>query len=239
MAINVFLKKKPKGVTIIEGFPGIGLIGTITTEFLVEHLKTEHIGSVIIDDTPATVAIHNGQVVEPISIHYSKTYNLVIIHAISIGKGVGWRLADVVIDVAKQLQATEIVSVEGVGSAQPAKNTAIYYYASNKTKATKLDKFAKPLDEGIIVGVTGALLVRAKQEKVALSALFAETQSNLPDSKAAAAIVKALDQYLGLKVDPKPLLKQAKMSEDTLKTIAKQSGKTAAIRDKKELSYVG
>ena len=32
------LTKKPKGVTILNGFPGIGLIGTISTEFLMEHL---------------------------------------------------------------------------------------------------------------------------------------------------------------------------------------------------------
>ncbi|HLC19463.1 MAG TPA: PAC2 family protein, partial [Candidatus Nanoarchaeia archaeon] len=59
MPPRLVLKKRPKGVTIIEGFPGIGLVGTITTEFLMEHLNTEKIGSVMIDDVPAIVAVHS------------------------------------------------------------------------------------------------------------------------------------------------------------------------------------
>ena len=46
------------------------------------------------------------------------------------------------------------------------------------------------LNEGIIMGVTGAVLLRV--EKTPISCLFAETHSNLPDSKAAAKIVEAL-----------------------------------------------
>ena len=37
------LTKKLKGVTVIEGFPGIGLVGTITTGFLIDHLQCEKI----------------------------------------------------------------------------------------------------------------------------------------------------------------------------------------------------
>ena len=42
--VSLELWKKPKGATIIEGFPGYGLVGPITTEFLIDHLKTEQIG---------------------------------------------------------------------------------------------------------------------------------------------------------------------------------------------------
>ncbi|MBR9703757.1 hypothetical protein GOV10_06965, partial [Candidatus Woesearchaeota archaeon] len=62
MALKLELWKKPKGVTIIEGFPGFGLVGPITTEFLIDHLKTEQIGRFIYDDLPATIAIHDGKV---------------------------------------------------------------------------------------------------------------------------------------------------------------------------------
>ena len=42
--MEIKLTKKPQNPTLIEGFPGFGLIGTITTEFLIEHLKAEKIG---------------------------------------------------------------------------------------------------------------------------------------------------------------------------------------------------
>lgn len=239
MTTTLVLKKKPKGVTIIEGFPGIGLIGTITTEFLMEHLKTEQIGSVFIDDVPAIIAVHGKKVVEPISIHYNKKYNIVIIHAIGLGHGLGWDLANIVQDMSRQLEAKEIVSVEGVGSAQPTENSNIFFFSSDEKKGKALEKIAKPLQEGIIVGVTGALLAGAKESKVPITAFFGETYSNLPDSKAAAAIIRVLDDYLGLDVDPKPLIKQADEFERKLRKIMEQTKETTDLQKKKTLSYVG
>ena len=95
----------------------------------------------------------------------------------------------------------------------------------------------EPLTEGIIVGVTGALLLRS--EKVPVSCVFAEAQNNLPDSKAAAKVIEKLDKYLGLDVDYKPLLEQAEKFEGKLKNILTQSQKAQDISEKKKMSYVG
>ena len=95
----------------------------------------------------------------------------------------------------------------------------------------------KPLKEGIIIGVTGGLLLRS--EKVPVSCIFAETQSKLPDSKAASKVIEALDKYIGLDVDTKPLLEKAEQFESKLKGILTQSQKAQEISDKKKLSYVG
>ncbi len=235
--MKLVLTKKPKNVTIIEGFPGFGLIGTIATEFLMEHLKTEKIGIIEMDEVPAMIAIHQNKVIEPISLHYDKDYNLVLVHAINVGKDLAWKLADVMGELAKTLSAKEIISLEGVGSPNP-ETGRVFYYANHDGKLNKkLDAVAKPLMEGIIVGVTGALL--AKDVGVPITALFAEARSNLPDSKAAAEIIKVLDAYTGLKVDPKPLYKQAEMFEEKLKGILQKSKEAEELHDEKKLSYVG
>ena len=236
--MKVVLKKKPKGVRIIEGFPGFGLIGTIATEFLLDHLKTEKIGTVEIDEIPAMIAIHQNKVIEPISFHYNKKYNLLIVHAINIGKDLGWKLADVINIVAKQLQAKEIISLEGVGGPNSSQSR-VFYFTEKKTPALrKLEGHANPLMEGIIVGVTGALL--SKETQAPLLALFAEAKSNMPDSRAAAQIIEALDAYLGLDVNPDPLLDQAKLFEKKLQGIATKKVAVDKIHQKKNrLSYVG
>ena len=64
--MKIELYKKPKNVTIIEGFPGFGLVGTITTEFLIDHLKAEKIGRVFFQDLAPLIAVHEGKIVEPI-----------------------------------------------------------------------------------------------------------------------------------------------------------------------------
>ena len=233
--MKLILTKKPKSPRIIEGFPGFGLFGTIATEFLLEHLETEKIGIVEMDEIPAMIAIHQNKVIEPISIHYNKKHNLVLIHAINIGKDMGWKVAEVIIELAETLNAKEIISLEGVGSPNAEAGRVFYY--SGKGSEASLEGIAKPLMEGIIVGVTGALL--AKHVRTPLLALFAEARANLPDSKAAAHIIQAVDAYTGLDIDPQPLLKQAAQFEKKLKGIVEKGQDARQVQENKHLSYVG
>lgn len=235
--MDIQLKKKPKSPTIVEGFPGFGLVGTIATEFLIDHLKTEEIGSIWIPELPAIAAIHRSKVVSPLGIHYNKKYNIVFIHGVTAVTGIEWELADVIVNLAKQLQAKEVVSLEGIGSAVKNDSHDAFYYASKDSNAKKLSKYCKNLNEGIIMGVTGALLI--KKKKVPVTAIFAETHTNLPDSKAAAKVIEVLDGYLGLKVDFKPLLKQAEKFEEKLKMLISKSKTAVEQGEKKRLSYVG
>lgn len=230
--------KKPKNCTIIEGFPGFGLVGTIASEFLIEHLKTEQIGKILFNDMPAMVAIHESKVVEPLGIFYNEKYNIIILHAIIGANKAEWELADAIGKIAKELKVKEVISLEGVGSAEDSENTRVFYYANNDKNAKVFEKAGiQPLKEGIIIGVTGAVLLRV--EKIPISCLFAETHSNLPDSKAAAKIVEALDRYIGMDIDYKPLLEQAQKFEEKLKTILQKSQEAQEISDKKKLSYFG
>lgn len=227
------LTKKPKNATIIEGFPGFGLVGTITTEFLINHLGTELIGKFWFEEMPAAVAIHGGKLIPPIEVHYSKKYNLVIVHALAAPPGIEWKMSDLIMKFADDLNAKEIISLEGVGG--QSKQNNVYYYSTRAT--AKLKEIADPISESIILGVTGALLLKEKETPI--NAFFVETQSNLPDSKAAAKMIGLLDKYLGLNVDPKPLLQTAKEFEDKLKSIMQQGQKATETADKKRLDYFG
>ena len=124
--MKIILTKKPKNPTIIEGFPGFGLVGTIASEFLIDHLDTEQIGKIWISELPAMVAVHEGKVVEPIGIFYNKKYNIVIVHGIIGVTGFEWKITDAIINMAKDLKAKEVISLEGIGSAVPAEKTNIF-----------------------------------------------------------------------------------------------------------------
>ncbi len=236
--MEVKLWKKPKNCIIVEGFPGFGLVGTIASEFLIEHLETEQIGKIIFNDMPAMVAIHENKIVEPLGVFYNSEYNLVILHAITAATHYEWEMSNTIAKIVSDLNAKEIISLEGVGSGEDSEGNRVFYYANNEKNAKIFDKIGIPkLNEGIIIGVTGAILLR--MEKTPISCLFAETHSNLPDSKAAAKIVEALDKYLGMDLDYKPLLEQAQKFEEKLKTILKKSQEAQEISDKKKLSYFG
>ncbi|MEM4282062.1 MAG: PAC2 family protein [Candidatus Woesearchaeota archaeon] len=235
----VQLSKKPKGVTVIEGFPGYGLVGTIATGFLIEHLKCEQIGKYFFEEVPATLAIHECKAVDPIGIYYDKENNIVIIHALTAGAGIEFKAADVVLDICKQLEAKELIAIEGIGSQSLTEEPRAFHYCTSKEKEKKmLAAGIEHVGEGIIVGVTSAILMKAPKE-LPISAVFAETHTNLPDSKAAAKIIEVLDKYLGLEVDYRPLLRQAEEFEKKLKAILEQATKAHELKEKKALSYVG
>ncbi len=235
--MQVKLSKKPKGPTIILGFPGFGLIGTIATEFLIEHLTVENIGTYHFEELPATIAIHNEKVVEPLSIFYNKKYNLIIFHSMLAPKGMEWKLTDIILDVAKQVSSKEIISLEGVSTGLDAEKERTFCFSNTKKFKDKLKKAGcSSLHEGIVMGVTASLLLKAKRP---ISVIFAESHSKLPDSKSSAKIIQVLDKYLGLDVDYKPLLVTAKKFEEKLKGILKQGTQATEEQKRKMLSYVG
>lgn len=229
--------KKPKNVTIIEGFPGFGLVGTITTGFLIDHLKCEHIGHRHFEDVAPTLAIHDGKVVDPIGVFYNAKYNIVIVHSIMSPQSMEWKAADYIISLCNEFKAKELITIEGVGgpsAEEMGAQRAFYHITGSDEKIKKAG--ALPLTEGIIVGVTGALLL--KDIPCPVTSLFAETHSSLPDSKAAASVIEVLDKYLGLAVDSKPLLKQAEDFENKLRTIMSRSAGAKDQQERKNLSYI-
>ena len=136
--MKLTLKKKPKNPLIIEGFPGFGLIGTIATEYLIDHLDCELIGRYWFEDLPATIAIHQEKIVNPIGIFYNKKNNIVIIHSISGSTGIEWKAADFILKIAKELNAKEIISLEGVGSPTMANESKVFYYVNKEKTKDKL-----------------------------------------------------------------------------------------------------
>ena len=235
--MKLVLNKKPRGAKIIEGFPGFGLIGTIATEYIINHLDCELIGKFWFDELPATVAIHEEKLVNPIGIYYNKKNHLVIIHSISAASGVEWKAADLVLKVARQIGSKEIISLEGVASPMMVEASRVFYYSNRETKKKSIEKRGiEVLKEGIIMGITSALMLKSEMP---ITCFFAETHSNLPDSKSAARIIEILDKYLGLGIDPKPLLKQAESFEKKLKALMEQSMDAKKLKEKKSLSYVG
>ena len=158
-----------------------------------------------------------------------------LIQAITEVSGVEWQVANVIHDIAKELKAKEIVVVESMPPHQKQK-TNIYYYSEH----IKIKKI-QPLEEGIVMGATAALLLKTKD--IPIICFFAEAHSQLPDSEAAAKVVEALDDYLKLDVNFKPLQDAAKKFEQDLKHFIQKTKERALPQQqtsmKKDLSYIG
>ncbi len=233
--MEIELNQKPKNATLIEGFPGYGLVGTIATDFLIKHLNAKQIGRIKSEKVLPMVALHDSKLVDPLGIFYDSKNNIIIIHALSHIQGLEWEIAQTILKLCKTLNIKELVSLEGVASENKDFNT--YYYSTKN--AAKFEKIGiKPLKEGIIMGATGALLLETKD--IPSSCIFVESHISYADSEAAAKVIEVLDRYLNLKVNFKPLLEAAKSFEDKLK-IMMQKAKTMQNTNQKsqDLNYLG
>jgi len=235
---QIKLTKKVKNPIVIIGFPGFGLVGTITTEFLIDHLKTELIGKLWFEEMTPLAAVHEGKMIHPISVHYNKEHNITIVHGVTPTVGMEWKIVSLLLRFLEMVDAKEVISIEGIGSLQEAEKPRVLFYSATKKLAENLRTAGlEPLREGIIMGVTGALLL--KLENKDLTCIFAESHSQLPDSRAASHVIGALDRYLGLKVDPKPLVEQAEKFEEKLKKVLETGQQMTMEQKKKVLSYMG
>jgi predicted ATP-grasp superfamily ATP-dependent carboligase len=235
--MEYILDEKPKRPIIIQGFPGFGLVGTITTGFLIDHLNAKPIGRVWCKELSPMIALHGSKIIKPLEIFYDKKHNILILNALTNVTGIEWAIAETMNNIAKELKAKEIISIEGVASiGAPKQDPEAFYYSTISPERFKKIGI-KPMNEGVVMGVTAALLSRA--ETTPFSCIFAETFSNLPDSKAAAKVIKILDNYLGLEVDYRPLIKKAEEFEKKLQDVMSKGNNAAKLKKQKELSYLG
>jgi uncharacterized protein len=232
--MRLHIEKKPKNPIIIGGFPGFGLVGTIATEFLIKHLDAEPIGFIRLDEVPPVIAVHRGEAVEPLGIFYAKKGNILLLHALTSVQGYEWGIADVLEKISDELKAKEVISLEGVGSETPTDQSHVFFMGKNAKKLQSCG--AAPLQEGIIMGVTGALLLK---KDMGATCLFAETHSALPDSRAAAKLIELLDKYLGLKVDYRPLIDKAEKFEMKIKDLLTKAQSATQMAEKKKQTYIG
>lgn len=226
--MNITFKKRPKNAILIEGFPGFGLVGNIVSEFLLENLSFERIAVFDSEDLPATAAIHKGEIIHPISLFYCKEHKLLLLHSLLNMKGFEWKIAAMVEKIVRDLAVKEVISIEGVTGTDDEK-----LYCFNNKKFEKLG--AEPISESVVLGVTAALLLKIEK----ISCVFAQTHTDMPDSRAAGRVIEFLAKYLKLEIDTKPLLFQAEIFEGKVKGLMKSTEKTQIEAKRKQLSYLG
>lgn len=234
MAIE--LQEKPKSPIIIEGFPGFGFVSTIVTEFVIKHLNAKKIGRIQLTKSTPLAAIKNSEVIDPLEVYYDKKSNIVLLRALTGVNGAEWETAGIISELSQQLKAKEVISIEGIASEKLAKEPKVFFHTNQKQEKFQKLKIEK-LNNGIVMGVTGVLLL--KEKEMPLSCLFVEAHPDMPDSKAAGEIIKILDNYLNLKIDYEPLMKIGQEAEDKIRGLLEQVQQASTQKEKKEQSYLG
>jgi len=212
-----FKKTNLNGYTLIEGFPGMGLVGTIAAKYLVEKLDFDYIGYLDANIFMPIIRIHNGIPVRPARIYANKKRKLAVLIAEQvIAKEYTDLVAKKTVAWIKEKGFREVISLSGVHSSGNEKIELIYGIAANEKSRGLIKKYGlKEISEGITTGITALILLELKSSKINAISILGNVQLSA-DYKASAEVLKKLNTIAGLKLNVEPLIKEARETEKQL-----------------------
>lgn len=253
---------KIKSPILIEGLPGLGNVGKVAADFMIDELKAKKIFEIFSHDLPNSVFVNEKNLVElpVIEVYYKKmqgAHDLLILtgdvqptYEVSC-----YEFSELVLDKFEELGGFEIVTLGGIGLSQIPKKPAVYCTGNYPEIIAKYKRGTKLNDKlygivGPIVGVSGLLLgLGAKREIPAIS-LLAETLGHPAylGITGAREIIKKLDKKLKLRINIKKLEKEVdELEEELAKVLESSSGALPSKSSKlkrlqslsKETNYIG
>ncbi|MFA6065213.1 MAG: PAC2 family protein [archaeon] len=203
-----------KGFTFIEGFPDLGLAGTIGARYIVEKLKFEQMGYIDSSAFMPMIRIQNGVPIHPVRIYVNKKNKVVVVLSEQIiDNNLAYPMTQEILVWIKKKGITRVISTSGV---KIPDGKSIYAFASNE-KSKKLIKENKIeiIENGVTSGVTALLMLALKDNNIEAFCLMGNAKSNA-DYDAAAEVVKTICCLTKMELDVKPLLNEAKVLEKAI-----------------------
>jgi uncharacterized protein len=220
--ITLFEDENLEGYTLVECFPGAGLVGPMAGSYIVEKLKMEYVGYIHSDAFPPIAAIHNSTPMFPSRIYKDEKYKLVLlISEFTIPSEVVYQLGMEVLSFARKNRVSRIISINGM-PAQKLTET-VYVTSSDSAmlkKAASMDM--KPIKEGVVAGVSAMLLTNSHLFEISAVNILVEVNPSIMDPKYAEIALRGLNELISINIDLNELDKEAKIVEEKIRTMLKK-----------------
>ncbi|MFW9821799.1 MAG: proteasome assembly chaperone family protein [Candidatus Thorarchaeota archaeon] len=203
-----------EGATLVLGFAGIGLIGPIVANTLIEQLTdVKEIGFITSEYLPPISVFYAGVLKHPFRLLYSPQHNLII----GICE-VPFQIPNAYNDLSKTIcnwalsedvKAKEIVIFQGIPQRGIIDEYPVYY-AAEEIMMDRLEKYGiTKVEKGIIVGPEATVLNEALTNRLQAYALFTPVLE-IPTPEGAASILEVLNKIYELSIDTASLIEQGK-----------------------------
>jgi uncharacterized protein len=217
-----------KNPTLIQGFAGAGLVGTISALYLVEKLKMDFVGYVHSDKFPPIAAIHKGKPYFPARLYASKKHNLIILFSeFIIPTQFVYPLAFEIYNFAKKYKIKKIISLGSIVKKDEIDYKSVYAVASTAALINELEKQnIHVIKEGVTTGISSVLLSLGAIENFQVISLLPLSSDSAVDLMACLNLLFTLKNYLNIDLDLQDLEKDAAKMKEEMEKLA-QKPKTA------------
>lgn len=237
--INKKSNIKIKEPILIEGLPGVGNVGKIAVDFMIDSLKAKKLMEITSYNFPHCVFVNEKSLVElpTIELYYKNLKNKTLLFLSGdiqpIDEKSCYEFCDKILDIFQKQKGKEIITLGGLATEKPSDIPQIFYAASNEKI---LKKYAKKQSDlvGPIIGVSGLLIGLARKRKLNAISILAETYGHPTylGINSAKELLNFLNLKLKLKMNIKDLEKDIQEIESEFKT------KIKSIPNK-EQNYIG
>ncbi|MBI2101893.1 PAC2 family protein [Candidatus Woesearchaeota archaeon] len=244
---------------LIEGLPGIGNVGKVAVDFLIDELGAKKLYEITSYTFPHSVFVNEDNLVElpVVEVFYKKLGKRDILllggDVQPIDEISSYEFSEKILDIVEKFHGTEVVTLGGIGLADIPKKPRVYCTGNskkiiNKYKSSMVSNNLYGV-VGPIVGVSGLLLGLASRRNIGAISFLAETYGHpmYLGIKGAKEILKVLDKNLSLNIDINKLDREIKdIESELLKKTEQLSEVTKQIALKKlqkklgkEVDYIG
>jgi len=236
--VDIKIYSKPlstESSSVLIGFPGSGLVGSIALQYLVEQLEFTQIGSMNSKYFPPLAMMNKGVINVPVRI-YEKDALSVIVADIPIHPMICYEVANGIMDWLMPFGIREVVTIAGIITNEPEKR--VFGVASTGSALPRIQEKTLILPIGSISGIASSILTECKIRDIPAYGLLGET-INAPDPRASAATIEVLNTMFDLSLDVQPLLEQAEEIEATMHKLAEQVQSAESMPKKEQLPMYG
>jgi uncharacterized protein (TIGR00162 family) len=208
--IKELAKVELNGPILIEGLPGLGLVGKIATRYLIRKLGAEKFAYLYSPHFPYFVLVGKKGSVRLLrgTFYFWKNKggknDAMFFTGDSQAQTIEgqYEISDRILEFAKQQNVKMIITIGGYRMEAKGKPQVIAA-ATNKEpldKALQAGAILSPMGSPI-VGTAGLILGLARFKKIDALCLLSETRGYLPDPNAAKSVLEVLQRMFGFDVD--------------------------------------
>jgi len=234
--INVRQIKSEKPF-VLACFPGLGLISTIVSSYLVQEAEPPLVGFFESRWLPPVVATQNGIAQPPVRIYEMDEKNLLIIHSdVPILPAAVFDFTVSIAEWVKELNVSEVLSVAGVATMTDQKR--VFGAASDENMLKRIKDRVEIFKFGTISGIAGTLLTECAIRDIPALTLLGETRGVNPDPGSAAEVIRVMNDLYGWDISVEKLEAEAERFEAEMHRLAQQM-KEQEKTERKEFPMYG
>jgi uncharacterized protein (TIGR00162 family) len=214
-----------KNPILVEGFPGLGMVGSIATKYLVKQLKAQKLAVLHSPHFPYHVLVDKkgGARLLRGEFYFLKNEtgenDFIFLTGDSQSQTIEgqFEVANSILDFAEKKKVKIVITIGGYRNEFEGTPNVVAVSTNPVLLEKALNAKAVSSEAGTpIVGTAGLLLGLAKFRKMDALCLLGETRGYLPDPKTAKTVIEILQGLLGLDVDLKGLDEDIERSKEIL-----------------------